>query len=220
MEGEKNKVMIEYLLKNNYINEKIAEAMEKMKREYFIEEPFKDSSYIDLPLPIGFGQTISAPSIVGIMLRELDVEEGMKILEIGTGSGWQTALLSELVGKNGKVYSIERIRELAEKTKKRLIELDIKNVEIIIGDGTEGFEKEAPFDRIIVSASSPEIPKPLIDQLKTNGKMLIPVGISYWQDLILVEKDEKGDVRTKAILPVMFVPLVGRFGYPENKKYE
>ncbi|MCX8202398.1 MAG: protein-L-isoaspartate(D-aspartate) O-methyltransferase [Candidatus Micrarchaeota archaeon] len=215
---DKNKIMIDYLLKNNFIDERIAKAMEEIKREYFIEGPLKESSYIDLPLPIGFGQTISAPSIVGIMMKELDVKEGINVLEIGTGSGWQTALLGKLVGENGKVFSIERIKELAEKARQRISEIKIKNIVIKTGDGTQGWPENAPYDRIIVSASAPEIPKPLLEQLKNGGKMIIPIGVSYWQDLILVEKDGTGKIRMKNLLPVMFVPLVGKFGYPEMEK--
>ncbi|MEM3408262.1 MAG: protein-L-isoaspartate(D-aspartate) O-methyltransferase [Candidatus Micrarchaeia archaeon] len=216
MKEDKNSIMIEYLLKNNYIDERIASAMREIKRELFIPAELKDSSYLDLPLPIGFGQTISAPSIVGIMLKELNVREGMTVLEIGTGSGWQTCLLAKLVGNSGKIYSIERIKELAENAKQIIKQLGIENVEIIVKDGTEGLREKSPFDRIIVSAASPQIPLPLLEQLKKGGKMLIPLGIGYWQDLVLVEKNENEGISTRAILPVMFVPLVGRFGYYEK----
>lgn len=216
--SDKNRKMINYLLQNNYIDNKVAVAMEKIKREYFIEGPLKDSSYLDLPLPIGFGQTISAPSIIGIMLKELNVREGDKVLEVGTGSGWQTALLSHLVGKSGMVYSTERIEQLAKIAKERIEGLNIKNVEIKVCDGSEGWKERAPFDRIIVSASTPQIPPPLLEQLKPNGKMIIPVGISYWQDLILVEKNEKGDINQRVLLPIVFVPLIGRFGYNEENE--
>ncbi|MEM4589905.1 MAG: protein-L-isoaspartate(D-aspartate) O-methyltransferase [Candidatus Micrarchaeia archaeon] len=217
MKEDKNSIMIEYLLKNNYIDEKIASAMREIKRELFIPAELKDSSYLDLPLPIGFGQTISAPSMVGIMLKELDVKEGTTVLEVGTGSGWQTCLLAKLVGNNGKIYSIERIKELAENAKQIIKQLGIENVEIIVKDGTEGLQERSPFDRIIVSAGAPQIPPPLLEQLKKGGKMLIPLGIGYWQDLVLVEKNENGGITTRAILPVMFVPLLGRFGYPKNE---
>lgn len=216
MKEDKNEIMIKYLLENDYITEKIANVMREIKREFFVPQELRESSYLDLPLPIGFGQTISAPSIVGIMIKELEVKEGMKILEIGTGSGWQTCLLAKLVGKNGKVYSIERIKELANDAEKKIKELKIENVEIFVKDGTEGLQEKGEFDRIIVSASAPQIPPPLLEQLKKNGKMIIPIGLGYWQDLILVEKDENGNMSMRKLLPVMFVPLIGRFGYPEK----
>jgi len=215
-ENIQNKRMINYLLFNKYITIEIAVAMEKIEREFFVPSEFVSSAYLDLPLPIGYGQTISAPSMVGMMLKELMIKKGMKVLEIGTGSGWQTALLAFLVGENGKVYSVERIQDLANRAEERIKNLGIKNVEIKIGDGTLGMKENAPFDRIIVSASAPEIPKPLIEQLANEGKMLIPIGSGYWQELILVEKDKNGKISTRQILPVMFVPLVGKFAYPEN----
>jgi len=217
-ENIQNKKMINYLLFNKYITIEIAVAMEKIEREFFVPSEFASSAYLDLPLPIGYGQTISAPSMVGIMLKELMVKKGMKVLEIGTGSGWQTALLAFLVGENGKVYSVEKIQDLASKAEERIKNLGIKNMEIKIGDGTLGMKENAPFDRIIVSASAPEIPKPLIEQLANEGKMLIPIGSGYWQELILVEKDKNGKISTRQILPVMFVPLVGKFAYPENNR--
>lgn len=211
-----NEKMIVYLLENKYITPEIALAMKTIKREFFVDKYFRESCYLDLPLSIGFGQTISAPSIVGIMLKELDVKKGMKILEIGTGSGWQTALLSKLVGKEGTVYSIERIEQLEQIAKERFQELKINNILTKVGDGSEGWKEYAPFDRIIVSASTPKIPDPLIEQLSESGKMIIPIGISYWQDLIRVEKSESGEIKIEKLLPVLFVPLVGRFGYPEE----
>ncbi|MCS7109733.1 MAG: protein-L-isoaspartate(D-aspartate) O-methyltransferase [Candidatus Micrarchaeota archaeon] len=214
---ERNKIMIEYLIKSGYIDKRIGSVMEEIKREEFVDDSLKEYSYIDTPLPIGFGQTISAPSIVGLMMKELDIKEGMKILEIGTGSGWQTAMLCKLVGENGKVFSVERIKELAEMAKERLVKLGIKNVEIKVGDGTIGWIENAPYDRIIVGAAAPDVPKPLIEQLNIKGKLIIPVGHLYWQELVLVEKGEK-EIKVKNLLPVMFVPLVGRYGYSENEK--
>jgi len=217
IENIQNKRMINYLLYNKYITPKIAEAMEKIEREYFVPNELVSSAYIDLPLPIGYRQTISAPSIIGIMLKELMIKEGMKVLEIGTGSGWQTALLSFLVGEKGKVYSIEKISQLAKKAEERMQLFRIKNVEIKVGDGTLGLKEKSPFDRIIVSASAPEIPKPLLEQLANEGRMLIPIGTGYWQELMLIEKDKNGKISIHPILPVMFVPLVGKFAYPEEE---
>jgi len=215
---DENERMILYLLQSGDIDGRVANAMRKAKREYFLPQEFASRAYIDLPFPIGFGQTISAPSLVGYMTRMLRLEEGVKVLEVGSGSGWQAALIGAMVGEKGHVYTIERIPELAEMTRENITKVGLKNATVIEGDGSEGLDGEAPFDRIIVSAGAPDIPKPLTDQLKRGGRMIIPVGHMFWQDLMLVEKDEAGVVRSNAVLPVMFVPLVGRFAHPEQKK--
>jgi protein-L-isoaspartate(D-aspartate) O-methyltransferase len=146
------------------------------------------------------------------MTEALEVEKGQKILEIGTGSGWQASILSYLVGEKGFVYSIEIIEELAEFAKKNLKKLGIKNVEVVEKDGSEGLKEKAPFDRIIVTAACPDIPKTLIDQLKDGGIMVIPVGNLYLQDMLVVKK-MKGKIEKKSIGSFMFVPLVGKYGF-------
>lgn len=197
--------LIESLKTRGYLSSPcVIEAMLKVQRHKFVPENLQSEAYLDTPLPIGQGQTISAPHMVAIMTEALDVKENHKILEIGTGSGYQAAVLAE-IAKYGEVYTIERISELAEQAKKNLA--GYKNVEVIIADGTLGYQKEAPFDRIIVTAGALDIPQTLINQLKDCGKMLIPVGGRFFQDLILVEKRE-GKIIKKNLGGCMFVPLI------------
>ena len=209
-----NKRMIKYLLHSDFIDEKIADVFRKVKRGEFVPSIHKKYAYADNPLPIGKGQTISAPSIVGFMTKMLDVKEGMKILEVGSGSGWQCAILAEIVGKEGKIFTVERISELVKEAKDKVEKIGYKNVEFVYGDGTLGHKKNAPYDRIIVTAAAPEIPPPLIEQLKSGGKLIIPVGPLFWQDLILVEKNK--EIKKKSLMPVMFVPLIGKYGHKER----
>ncbi|PKP56093.1 MAG: protein-L-isoaspartate O-methyltransferase [Candidatus Altiarchaeales archaeon HGW-Altiarchaeales-2] len=161
-------------------------------------------AYSDYPLPIGFKQTISAPSIVGIMTEVLDIQETDKILEIGCGSGYQAAILAELATK-GKIYTVERIPELIEITKEKLKKYT--NIKILPGDGYYGYKDEAPYDKIIVTAAPVEIPGPLIEQLKVGGKMVIPVGSSI-QNLILAEKISQAKIKKTSLCECMFVPLI------------
>ena len=219
MSKEENERMIKYLLDSNYIDEKVAEAMRKVPREYFVPEIYKGYAYSDAPLPIGGGQTISAPGIVGLMTKESKAEKGMKILEIGSGSGYQAAILAEIIGETGRIYTVERIPELIDLARKNIEKLGYKNVEFIYGDGTQGHSEKAPYDRIIVTAGAPETPRPLIEQLKPGGRMIIPVGPMFYQNLLLIEKDEKekGKIKETNLLPVMFVPLVGKYGYKEGQ---
>ncbi len=212
--AESNKGMVEYLLGAGYADARVADAMLSMDRKAFVPPQYAEHAYDDYPLPIGYGQTISAPSIVAVMSKELDVRKGMKILEVGAGSGYQAAVLSYLVGETGKVLTIERLSGVAELAKRNLANLGVKNVEVIYGDGTKGWQPEAPFDRVIVTAASPDIPKPLAEQLKEGGKLIIPVGSTYWQDLVLIEK-KGGALIRKDFLPVMFVPLIGEHGFKE-----
>ena len=207
--------MIKYLVENGYADERVANAMKRVPRILFVPEIYKQHAYADSPLPISGGQTISAPSIVALMTTQLDVKENMKVLEIGAGSGYQTAIIAELIGPNGIIYSVERIPELIELSKRNIESLGFKNVRIIYGDGTLGYKDGAPYDRIIVTAGAPQIPPPLLEQLKVNGKMIIPVGPMFWQDLLLIEKTEKNEIKETKLLPVMFVPLVGKYGYKE-----
>lgn len=199
------KNLIESLKEKGYLSSpQVIEAMLKVERHNFVPENLKDEAYLDTPLPIGQGQTISAPHMVAIMTEALDIKPDHKILEIGTGSGYQATVLAE-IAKKGKVYTVERIPELAEQAKKNLA--GYKNVEVIIANGTLGYQKESPYDRIVVTAGAQEIPQALIDQLKDGGKMLIPVGGRFFQDLILVEK-KKGKIAKKNLGGCMFVPLV------------
>jgi protein-L-isoaspartate(D-aspartate) O-methyltransferase len=213
MVSDENEKLIEGIKCLDYLKSKnIEDALRKFKREFFIPPSMKHLAYRDFPISIGFNQTISQPSTVVAMTEALEVEKGQKILEIGTGSGWQAAILSYLSGAKGFVYTIEIIEELAEFAKKNLKRLGIKNVEVFEKDGSEGLKEKAPFDRIIVTAACPEIPKPLLEQLKDGGIMVLPIGNLYLQDMFVVKK-MKGKVEKKSIGSFMFVPLVGKYGF-------
>ena len=211
---EKRRRMVERLRYELNISDKVAKAMLKVPRHLFVPKRYEKEAYVDTPLPIGSGQTISAPHMVAIMCDLLDLKEGEKVLEVGGGSGYHAAVVAEIVGKNGKVIAIERVPELAERARDILRLLGYDNVIIVVGDGSKGYEPEAPYDKIYVTASAPDIPKPLIDQLKPGGKMVIPVG-RYDQYLYVVEKDEKGNIHKKVWGAVRFVPLVGEYGFKE-----
>jgi len=180
------------------------QAMRTVPRHLFVPESQKDRAYNDIPLPIGHGQTISQPYMVGYMTQVIKPKKDLKVLEIGTGSGYQAAVLAEIVGS---VYTIEIIEPLGTAAKKRLKDMGYKNVDVKIADGYWGWEEHAPFDAIVVTAAAEFIPPPLVEQLKDGGKMIIPVGSAFrTQMLILVEK--KGDdVTTKSLFPVRFVPF-------------
>lgn len=185
----------------------VMEAMGKVPRHEFVPAHLRRSAYENRPLPIGYGQTISQPYIVALMTDLLDVDEDDVVLEIGTGSGYQAAILAELVEK---VYTIEIVGELGEQAKGRLQHLGYQNVEVRVGDGYYGWEEHAPFDGIIVTAAAGHVPPPLIKQLKPGGGMIIPVGSPFMtQQLMLVKKEKDGTIKTKQVLPVIFVPLTG-----------
>ncbi len=206
------KEVIERLIKEGYIkSDRVIKALLKVPREEFVPEHLKKYAYVDTPLEIGYGQTISAIHMVGLMCELLDLKPGMKVLEVGTGSGYHAAVVAEIVGKDGLVVSIERIPELAERAKKTLKKLGYDNVIVVVGDGTLGYPELAPYDRIYVTAAGPKIPKPLIEQLKNGGKLVMPIG-KYFQELIVAEKigDE---IKIKKYGPVSFVPLIGKEGF-------
>ncbi|MCD6399169.1 protein-L-isoaspartate(D-aspartate) O-methyltransferase [candidate division WOR-3 bacterium] len=190
-------------------NERLLQVFIKVPREEFVPEEFKYSAYADTALPIGNGQTISQPYIVARMLQMLDVEKENNVLEIGTGSGYQTALLAELALT---VVTIERIRSLLSIAEDRLTKLGYHNIVFILGDGSIGYTKMAPYDRIIVSAASPDIPSSLFNQLKEGGRMVIPIGGSFTQVLTLVEK-RKGKQVISYGEGCVFVPLIGKEGF-------
>jgi protein-L-isoaspartate(D-aspartate) O-methyltransferase len=189
------------------LGKRVMEIMAKVPRHEFVPAHLRRSAYENRPLPIGYGQTISQPYIVALMTDLLDVDRDGVVLEIGTGSGYQAAILAELVKK---VHTIEIVRELGEQAKGRLKRLGYQNAEVLIGDGYYGWEEHAPFDGIIVTAAASHIPPPLIKQLKPGGRMVIPVGSPFLtQQLMLVEKAKDGKIKTKQVLPVLFVPLTG-----------
>ena len=183
-------------------------AMRKVPRHLLVPEEVRPHAYRNVPLPIGFEQTISQPYIVALMTDLADVEPGHVVLEVGTGSGYQAAVLAELVRQ---VYTIEIVQPLAARAKRQLAELGYRNVEVRAGDGYEGWPEHAPFDRIIVTAGADHVPQPLIRQLRPGGRMVIPVGRSWNRlDLTVVEKDRRGRLKTRRVLPVAFVPLTRR----------
>ena len=187
---------------------KVMAAMAKVPRHLFVPRELQRSGYDNRPLPIGYGQTISQPYIVALMTDLMRVKPGDVVLEIGTGSGYQAAILSELVKK---VYTIEIIEPLGKEAGQRLAQLGYRNVEVKIADGYYGWPEQGPFDAIIVTAAASYIPPPLVRQLKPGGRMVIPVGTSFLpQYLMLVEKQPDGSVVSQQILPVSFVPLTGR----------
>ncbi|MEK6546205.1 MAG: protein-L-isoaspartate(D-aspartate) O-methyltransferase [Nitrospinota bacterium] len=206
------KIMVEEQLISRGIKDKrVLDAMGKVPRHIFIEEALRSRAYGDYPLPIGEKQTISQPYMVALMTEALGLRGNEKVLEIGTGSGYQSAVLAELCDK---VYSVERIKSLAIKAREHLDSLKYMNVAIKIFDGTYGWIEHAPYDAIIVTAGAPEIPQSLIDQLVISGRMVIPVGDEFSQVLVKVEKNRDG-IRTTNICGCVFVKLVGNYGWKE-----
>ena len=192
-------------------SKELEEALIEFPREKFIPANVRQFAYQDIPLSIGKKQTVSQPTTVVIMTQALDIQKTDKILEIGTGSGWQGAILSYLTKKN--VYSIECIPELVKIAKSNLQQFKIKNLKVSEGDGSKGLKKYASFDKIIVTAASPEIPQPLIDQLKIGGKMIIPIGDQFSQKMIIITKKSKTKIIKRSIGYFTFVPLMGKYGF-------
>ena len=205
----RKRMVEEQLIPRGIKNQKVLDAFRKIERHKFIPEDLRSSSYGDFPVPIGEGQTISQPYIVALMTECLNLTGQEKVLEIGTGSGYQTAILAESAKE---VYSIERFEKLAKNAQKTLNELGYTNIKIKAEDGTLGWPEEAPFDRIIITAASPRVPLPLTEQLKENGKLILPLGESFSQVLTLVEK--KNDrLESIQVCGCVFVPLVGKYGW-------
>lgn len=187
--------------------ERIRKLYKELDRSYFMEE-YKEAADQDRPFPIGHGQTISQPSLVLRMTILLDVKKDSKVLEIGTGSGYQTALLAKAAGE---VYTVERIEELFAKAKDRLTKGGYKNIKFKLGDGSLGWKDHAPYHRIMVTASARNLPEKLIEQLAPNGKMVIPVGEGSVQELLLIRKDSEGKVEKELVTKVRFVRLIGEY---------
>lgn len=206
--------MISSLVAEGYLSsQRVIEAMLKVPREEFVPPEYRRFSYYDTPLPIGCGQTISALHMVAIMTEKLQPIPGHRVLEVGTGSGYQAAVLAEIVGPDGHVWTIERIPELAEYATTNLRRTGyIDRVTVVVGDGSEGFSPAAPYDGIIVTAAAPDVPKPLIEQLKEEGRLVIPVGNRWIQMLRIIVK-ESGKLRVEDVLPCVFVPLIGKYGF-------
>jgi protein-L-isoaspartate(D-aspartate) O-methyltransferase len=197
--------MVETQIKARGVKDpRVLSALRKVERDRFVPEEYLSSAYSDQPLPIGEGQTISQPYIVALMTELLDLKGDEKVLEIGTGSGYQAAILAELAKE---VYTIEIIESLASMAGKRLLALGYKNIKVKAGDGYSGWPEAAPFDAIIVTAAPDHIPKPLIEQLKEGGRMVVPVG-TYAQELKKIVK-RSGKIETTDVIPVVFVPMTG-----------
>jgi len=204
--------LVQLLKREGRIHSKtVEEAFLRIPRELFVPESMKPQAYLDTPLSIGYGQTISAPHMVAIMVEALDLKPGQKILEVGAGSGYHAAIVATIIAPSGHVYTVERIPQLADFAKRNLEEAGIRNVTVVVGDGSQGLPEYAPFDRIYVTCAAPDIPSPLIDQLRDPGKLLIPVGRMYCE-LELVEKKD-GEIHYRDLGGCAFVPLIGRYGY-------
>ena len=200
---------------SGYLNDtKVELAIRKNPRHKFVPKSFQDKAYEDIPISLMKNQTISQPSVVSRMTEWLNIMEGQKILEVGCGSGWQTAILSYLVA-DGEVLSIEMHSELVKFAKENLNRLEIHNVNVILGDGSLGIPEESPFDRIIITAACKKVPFPLFQQLSIDGLLIAPVG-EYPQSLILYKKTSQGIMEIKNQPGYVFVPLFGKFGYQEN----
>ncbi len=202
----RRKMMVEtQILARGIKDSLVIKALLKVPRHEFVPAEHKEYAYYDSALPIGEKQTISQPYIVAYMTEMLNLEGHEKVLEIGTGSGYQAAVLAEIVRK---VYSIEIIEKIGKNADKTLGNLGYNNINLLIGDGYDGWPSESPFDAVIVTAAPPKIPQPLVDQLKPGGRMIIPVG-SVYQNLMLIEKTGEGIVKS-TLIPVRFVPMTGK----------
>ncbi|WP_340820134.1 protein-L-isoaspartate O-methyltransferase [Methanolobus sp. WCC4] len=212
MEYERERAILVRSLAEQGVSERTLKAMKKVPRHLFVPSIHASSAYVDTPLSIGHAQTISAPHMVAMMCDLLELEEGLSILEIGAGSGYNAAVMAEIIGKKGKIYSIERLDKLAVFAHDNLERAGYSNVEVILGDGSLGWPDNAPYDRICVTASAPDTPLPLIEQLKPGGIMVLPEGEGY-QRLYIIRKSRDGEVTKQDWGGVIFVPLIGHYGF-------
>jgi protein-L-isoaspartate(D-aspartate) O-methyltransferase len=208
---KREKMVKEQLIRRGIHDKRVLDAMRKVPRHLFVPADLVEEAYNDYPLPIGYGQTISQPYIVALMTEALELRGDEKTLEIGTGSGYQTAILAEL---SKEVYTIERIISLLDKAKEVLKNLGYKNIFFKAGDGTLGWPENKPYDAIIVTAGAPKIPQPLLDQLADKGRLVIPVGDRFSQELIKVTKSKEGLIREN-LGGCRFVNLIGIHGWKE-----
>lgn len=213
LEHERNRLVDDLKMRGYVTSKAVEDAMRRVPREEFLPAELREEAYVDSPLPIGEGQTISAPHMVAIMAENLDLKPGQKILEVGTGSGYHAAVCAEVIAPDGHIYSIERITSLASFAEDNLKRTGYaKLVTVILGDGSKGLPDHAPYDRIFVAAGAPDVPSPLTAQLTPGGKLLVPVGTRWYQDLIRVTR--KGAKLEKENLGgCVFVPLVGEYGH-------
>jgi len=210
-EKERGRMVEEQLLLRGVKDERVLSAMRMVPRHEFLPEAIRGMAYQDSALPLGEAQTMSQPYMVALMSELLGLQGAERVLEIGTGSGYQAAVLSKLCGK---VYSVERIKPLAERARATLDRLGYRSVAIKVYDGTYGWKEMSPFDAIMVTAGAPDVPAPLVDQLREGGRMVIPVGERYGQVLLKVVKTSSGSV-TERNIPCTFVPLIGSHGWKE-----
>ncbi|MFC1674892.1 protein-L-isoaspartate(D-aspartate) O-methyltransferase [Candidatus Omnitrophota bacterium] len=192
-------------------DQRVLDAFSKVERHKFVPEELQESAYGDFPIPIGEGQTISQPFIVALMSECLGLSGKEKVLEIGTGSGYQAAILAELAGE---VYTVERFAGLSNKAEAVFAGLGITNIKVKVDDGSLGWKDQAPFDRIMVTAASPRVPLPLTEQLKDGGKLVLPLGETFSQVLTVIEKRE-GKIKSSKVCGCVFVPLVGKYAHPQ-----
>jgi protein-L-isoaspartate(D-aspartate) O-methyltransferase len=201
--------LIETIRERGIDDLEVLRVFDLVPRHLFVPESVQHRAYNDAPVPIGFGQTASQPSLQALYLQTLQLQPGHRVLEIGTGSGYQTALLAHLAGH---VYSVERIRELSARARTVLDTMRFTNIALLVGDGTIGWSRYAPYDAILVGAAAPGVPQALLDQLATGGRLLIPIGDRNEQTLTLFENTGEG-IRREEITACTFVPLLGRFGW-------
>jgi protein-L-isoaspartate(D-aspartate) O-methyltransferase len=210
----RNDMVNSQLITRGIRNPRVLAAMRRVPRHRFIPSHLVDQAYNDYPLPIGEDQTISQPYIVALMTEILEPREPDRVLEIGAGSGYQAAILAELVAQ---VFTMDRVGPLADRAVEMLRSLEYRNIKVRLGDGTLGWPEEAPFDGIIVTAAAPQVPRPLTEQLALNGRLVIPVGDRYSQTLTLVRKT-KGGLKFEYHGGCRFVPLIGKYGWPEDER--
>lgn len=217
MEKER-KALVEKLLDYGYIkSDEVKDAMLKVPREEFIPPENREYAYVDQPLPIGEGQTISAPHMVAIICEALQLKKGMKILEIGAGFGYNAAVVAELIMPEGHLFTTERIEPLARAAEENLKRTGYDQVTVLHTDGTKGLEDEAPFDRIYATASAPKVPEPLKEQLKIGGRLLTPIGSqAYFQELVCIIRQDQDKYKIRKLGGVAFVPMIGEHGWPED----
>ena len=212
-DSQRQSMIEEQIIRRGVTNPLVISAMKKVPRHLFVPKDLIHKAYEDRPLPIGHEQTISQPYIVAYMTQALRLVGGEKVLEVGTGCGYQAAVLAEIAKE---VYTIERIAELAEKAKNTLYSLNYNNVHVVVGDGTLGLEEFAPYDAIIVTAGGPKIPQPLIEQLKVGGSLVMPIGeYKYGQTLTRITKGVNNKINKEKLMDVLFVPLIGDEGWKQ-----
>jgi len=204
--------LVEHLRRQGVAGERVLSVLARIPRDLFVGEEQRPLAFADQSLPIGADQTISQPSVVAAMTEALDVQRTHRVLEVGTGSGYQAAVLAELAGS---VVTVERKSALAHDARRLLAYLGYHNVSVVEGDGTRGWPDGAPYDRILVAAAGPAIPQPLLDQLAPGGRLVAPVGGRAEQELLLITRTASGSFEEQPIGPVRFVPLVGAHGWPE-----